>query len=229
MTESRILANSTREGEMNEENTVSSNGGRTPRGTMIRVGFELFIVFVGVWGALLAENGRERREENQAAVAVLEAALTHIRVTWDWWDQWQDSVQVEYADWQAQRAQGQLIPPFFMRIPGSEFPAIGIFGAASNLPDALGPLAVSQMVGLANEMEGVGLRMARYMESTERVVFPLRAADPSVFYDPVSGDLLPEYQGQLLLMEEVLGEWDRTEVQAREVQQILEEELRRRQ
>lgn len=70
--------------------------------------------------------------------------------------------------------------------------------------------------------------MARYMESTERVVFPLRAANSSVFYDPISGDLLPEYQGQLLLMEEVMGEWDRTSVQARGVQQILEQELRRR-
>jgi hypothetical protein len=161
-------------------------------------------------------------------VAVIEAALTHIEVTWDWWDQWQDSVQVEYADWKARRADGQVISPFFMRIPGSEFPAIGIFGAAANLPDALGPPVVSEMVGLANEMEGVGLRMARYMELTERTVFPRLASDPSVFYDPVSGDLLPDYQGQLRLMEEVMGEWDRTGGQARDVEQILEQELRRR-
>jgi len=213
---------------MDEEKTISSKGDRTPWGTMIRVGFELFVVFVGVWGALLAENWRERREEDRAAVAVIEAALTHIEVTWDWWDQWQDSVQVEYADWKARRADGQVISPFFMRIPGSEFPAIGIFGAAANLPDALGPPVVSEMVGLANEMEGVGLRMARYMELTERTVFPRLASDPSVFYDPVSGDLLPDYQGQLRLMEEVMGEWDRTGGQARDVEQILEQELRRR-
>jgi hypothetical protein len=213
---------------MDEENTISSKGDRRPRETVIRVGFELFIVFVGVWGALLAENWREKREEDRAAVAVIEAALTHIRVTWDWWDMWRDSVQAEYADWEAQRAQGEVIQPFFLRIPGGESPAIGIFGAASNLPDALGSPVVSEMVGLANEMEGVGIRMARYMELTERTVFQRSASDPSVFYDPVSGDLLPEYQGQLVLMEEVMGEWDRTGAQARRVEQILEQELLRR-
>ena len=66
------------------------------------------------------------------------------------------------------------------------------------------------------------------MESTERVVFPLRAADPSVFYDRASGDLLPEYQGQLLLMEEVLAEMEGLEADGRDLERFLEDELRRR-
>jgi len=66
------------------------------------------------------------------------------------------------------------------------------------------------------------------MELTERTVFQHLASDPSVFYDPASGDLLPEYRGQLLLMEEVLAQMGRVELEGRELADFLEEELRRR-
>ena len=213
---------------MDDKSTISREGNRITRSSILRVGFELFIVFVGVWAALLAENWRERREEDRAAVAVLEAALAQLRQMDDWTTTWCDSVRAEYSNWKVLRSEGGVIPLFHMRIPGSEYPVRDMFGAASNLPDALGPSVVSRMVSRANDMEGVGRRVARYMESTERVVFPLRAADPSVFYDRASGDLLPEYQGQLLLMEEVLAEMEGLEADGRELERFLEDELRRR-
>lgn len=213
---------------MDEESTISAERDQKPRGSMVRIGFELFIVFVGVWGALFAESWRERREENRSAVAVLETALAQLQNGQDWSTEWRDSVRVEYAEWKVRRTQGEMIPPFFMRMPGSEYPPVGIFGAAANLPDALGPSVVREMANRANEMEGWGRRNARYMELTERTVFPRLAADPSTFYDLASGDLLPEYQGQLLLLEEVLAEWDMLDTQGRELARVLEEELRRR-
>lgn len=213
---------------MGEETKVSTDGKRTSRGSVVRVGFELFIVFVGVWAALLAENWRERREEDRAAVAVMEAALAQLRGAAEWGTHWRDSVQAEYALWKERRSQGAVIPLFFVRIPGSESPPAGIFGAASNLPDALGPVVVTEMSNRANELEGVGRRNARYMESTERVVFPLLAADPKVFYDSTSGELLPQFQGQLLLMEEFLAEMERLNRDGADLVEFLEAELRRR-
>jgi hypothetical protein len=213
---------------MDEENTIPGEDNGTSRRSIARVGFELLIVFIGVWAALLAENWRERREEDRAAVAVLEAALTQLRESTEWASRWSDSVQAEYAAWKERRSEGEVIPPFFMRIPGSESPPVGIFGAASNLPDALGPVVVSRMGSRANEMEGVGRRNSRYMESTERLVFPLLAADPSVFYESISGDLLPQFQGQLLLMEELLAQWAQQNRDGAELAEFLEGELRRR-
>ena len=213
---------------MNEEHSVPTGGNRTSRGSIVRVGFELFIVFVGVWAALLAENWRERREEDRAAVAVMEAALAQLRGATEWGTRWRDSVRAEYAIWKERRSQGELLPPFFVRIPGSESPPAGIFGAASNLPDALGPAVVTEMSNRANELEGVGRRNSRYMESTERTVFPLLAADPKVFYDSASGELLPEFQGQLFLMEEFLAEMERLNRDGADLAEFLEAELRRR-
>ena len=213
---------------MDEENTIPGEGNGTSRRSIARVGFELFIVFIGVWAALLAENWRERREEDRAAVAVLEAALAQLRDATEWGTKWRDSVQVEYGKWKERRSQGEVIPPFFVRIPGSESPPAGIFGAASNLPDALGPVVVTEMSNRANELEGVGRRNSRYMESTERTVFPLLAADPKVFYDSASGDLLPQFQGQLLLMEEFLAEMARLNRDGADLAEFLEAELRRR-
>jgi hypothetical protein len=213
---------------MDEEITGSPGRNRTPRGSVVRVGFELFIVFVGVWAALFAENWRERREEDRAAVALLEAALTQLRKSTEWETRWSDSVQAEYAGWKERRSQGEMEPPFYLRIPGSESAPSGIFGAASHLSDILGPVVVSGMSDRANEMEGVGRRNSRYMESTERSVFPLLAADPSVFYDSASGELLPEFQGQLLLMEEILAEMARLTQDGAMLAESLKEELRRR-
>jgi len=213
---------------MAEESTIPTDGNRASRSSIVRVGFELIIVFIGVWAALLAENWRERREEGRAAVAVLEAALTQLRESTEWEKRWSDSVRAEYARWKERRSEGEVIPPFFMRIPGSESPPVGILGAASNLPDALGPEVVSRMGSRANEIEGAGRRNSRYMESVERMVFPLLAADPSVFYDSVSGDLLPQFQGQLLLMEETLDLMARLNRDGIDLVEFLEEELRRR-
>jgi hypothetical protein len=192
------------------------------------VGFELFVVFVGVWAALLAENWRERREENRSAVAVLEAALTQLQESTEWERRWSDSVHAEYSRWKERRSKGDVIPPFFMRLPGSESPPVGIFGAAFNLPDALGPDVLSAIGSRVNEMQGVGRRNSRYMESTERTVFPLLAADPAVFYDSRSGELLPEFQGQLLLMEEILAEMEQLNRDGADLAGFLEEELQRR-
>lgn len=211
---------------MDEKNTDSSKADRKPRGTIIRVGFELIIVFIGVWAALLAENYREKREENESAVAVLQTALRILRD--DWGERWRDSVRTEYAGWQARRAEGDIIPPFFFRIPGSEHPPVGIFGAAYNLPDALGPEVLDEMGRRANEAEGVGRRIGRYMELTERTVLPLLAADPSVFYDSASGELLPQYLGQLRLMEEVLAEMTAFDARGDTIADYFELELRRR-
>lgn len=215
-------------GDMDEKSTIPTDGNRASRSSIVRVGFELFIVFIGVWAALLAENWRERREEDRAAVAVLETALTQLRESTEWEIRWSDSVQAEYARWKERRSEGEVIPLFFMRIPGSESPPAGIFGAASNLPDVLGPAVVSRMGSRANEMEGVGRRNSRYMESTERMVFPLLAADPSVYYDSASGDLLPQFQGQVLLMEETLALMAQLSRDGAELAEFLEEELRRR-
>ena len=159
---------------MDEESKISKDGNRIFRSSILRLGFELFIVFVGVWGALLAESWRERREENRAAVALLEAAVMNLRETADWSVAWRDSVSAEYADWKARRARGEVIAPFFLRIPGSESPAAGIVGAGGNLPVALGPEVVRRMAERANEMEGVGRRLGRYMELAEFLEEELR-------------------------------------------------------
>lgn len=213
---------------MNDETSISTERDQHRRRSFIRIVFELFVVFVGVWAALLAENWRQRREDDRTAVAVLEAAVAQLRESQDWERRWSDSVGVEYDKWKARRADGEVIAPFFMRIPGSESPPVGIFGAASILPDVLGPAIAAEMGRRTSEMEGMGRRNARYMESTERSVFPFLAADPSVFYDAASGELLPQYQGQLLLMEELLVQWALLREQGDQLATLLEEELRRR-
>lgn len=214
---------------MNDEASIAMKRDQHRRSSFIRLVFELFVVFVGVWAALLAENWRQRREDARAAVAVLETAVAQLRESRDWAGRWSDSVGVEYDKWKARRAHGEVIAPFFMRIPGSESPPVGIFEAASNLPDVLGPSIAAQMAIRANEMEGLGRRNARYMESTERTVFPLLAADPSVFYDAASGELLPQFQGQLLLMEELLDQWAVLQEQGDQLATLLEGELSQRQ
>ena len=43
-----------------------------------RLGSELVVVFLGVWGALLADNWRDQRQEQERAVRIAEAIVLEL-------------------------------------------------------------------------------------------------------------------------------------------------------
>lgn len=171
---------------------------------------ELVIVFVGVWAALAAEAWRDRREQDRRAVRITSAIQADLEDLTTWYRTWRDSVGAEYETWRSARAAGERLPPYYIRIPGSE--RGGLIGwqvaLASNALDVLEPELVFEIGRVSRELDGKGERFARYMALTEVLVFPQLSKTPEEFYEPRTSNLKPEYAAHMKLLDEVLMEMD---------------------
>lgn len=213
---------------------VSHNRGERASLWLRRTGFELVIVFVGVWAALWTDNRRERRERHDQAFQIagaISAEITHLN---EWYRPWRDSIADDYADWKSRIARGERPPPYYFRVPGSEHvPTVGWQGAvASGLLDVFDSDLVFAIGNTYHEWSEIGDRIARYHASTEVVVFPEIGApfddtSSTVFglhnsrrwrntvaarsapnaYDG-TGSLKAPLLANIILMEEILGEMD---------------------
>lgn len=173
-----------------------------------KTAFELLVVAIGVWAALLAENWREDRERRERAIEVasaISAEITHLNT---WYSNWRKGIDEGYAAWQRSYAAGERPPMFYFRFPGAEStPTVGWQVAVeSDVFQVFGAPLLFEIGNDYHEWSGIGARTARYMAATEQLVFPVEAGSQG-WYD-ASGRLRPEFAAHLRLMEELLSEWD---------------------
>ena len=194
-----------------------------------RVAFELFIVFFGVWGALWAENRREEVKDREKAVRIAEAMVTNLDTTAiNWETPFIAEQQTQLARWRESYERGDRPIPFYFRVPGGEQGPTEIWDAAisSGLLDVLDPVLVSDLGTFFREWGGVVVRLSRYQDRTEELIYPGLGEGADWYYKDGSTRLKPEFEGFLLQTEELLVEWARRNSGALPIRERLLEVIR---
>lgn len=169
---------------------------------------DMLIVFVGVWLALVAEGWRDRRAAERRTESLVRAIRADFADLTGWYAQWRASIASDLTAWERAQTAGQQPPMYYVRIPGAEQGALigWQIALASGALEVLDPGLVFELGRAARELEGVGMRFARYMAMTETIVFPQLARGTDPFYQ--NGVLKPEYAAHIALLKELLSEFD---------------------
>ncbi len=156
--------------------------------------FELVVVFIGVTAAFVLENWRESASEakyHAAMIAALRPTLDDV-IRHD--NDFDAEVVPKLAAFDAAlAASAQPALPIF-RETNSERPPTRAWDGlvASGAAKALEPAVFFKLALFYTRQESFGERYIRYNNFTEQYVYPL-GSNPSVFYDPVSRGLKPEF------------------------------------
>ncbi|MEO9079633.1 MAG: hypothetical protein ABI268_10015 [Rhodanobacter sp.] len=159
-----------------------------------RFAFELVVVFIGVTAAFALENWRENASEAKYHASMIAALRPTL-----------DDVVRHNTDFDA-----EVVPKlaaFDAAVAAGGEPALPIFGeinserpptrawdglVAAGAAKALEPALFFELALFYTRQESFGERYIRYNKFTEQHVYPL-GNRPSVFYDPVTRQLKPEF------------------------------------
>lgn len=184
--------------------TISHRSGGASSGRLLA---ELGIIFVGVFGAFVAEDVRQQREDDQRAQQIYRAVRAEIEAYSDRAPLVVDQMQGAVDDWQALRSRGEAPPPPYYREPRAETPPTAIWQAtlASGGVALLDPTLFNQLAEFYNRLESVSVRYQRYNAITEREVLPLIGESDASFYRP-DGELRGPYSTHVMLLDEIREE-----------------------
>ncbi|MEZ4424563.1 MAG: hypothetical protein R3E98_14235 [Gemmatimonadota bacterium] len=177
------------------------------RAVTLRVLAELSVIFVGVFGAFVAEDVRQTREDRQRAQHIYAAILGEMHA----FSSRAPLVAAEMdrieAEWNAARAQGHAPPPPYYREPRAESPPSAIWEAtlASGGVALLDPDLFNRLAVFYNRLISMSDRYRRYNEVTEREILPHVDDGPDRFYEE-SGRLRGLYRAHLSMLAEIREE-----------------------
>ncbi len=183
---------------------------------------ELGIIFVGVFGAFIAEDVRQQREDDQRAQQIYRAVRSEISAYADRAPHVTNEMQERLDEWSAQHSGGAFPPSPYYREPRAETPPTAIWTAtlASGGVALLDPALFNELAEFYNRLQSVSNRYLRYNAITERDVLPNLDAPASHFYTE-DGELRGLYRTHMMLLEEILEELKLLTVDAAEVDAAL--------
>lgn len=189
---------------------------------------EFGIIFVGVFGAFIAEDIRQSREDAQRAQQTYEALRTEIAAFTERAPLVVGQMQSAIDEWQAALDRGETPLPPYYREPQAESPPTAIWQAtlASGGVALLDPQLFNQLATYYNRLESVITRYQRYNGVTERDIFPYLDDPPSTFYAD-DGRLRGLYRTHVMLLDEIKTEIDRLTEEGKTVDAAVAAELAR--
>ena len=192
-----------------------------------RIIAELAVIFAGVFGAFVAEDVRQQREDDQRAQQIYAALLGELGafsarvpvVT-----QEMDDSLTAFRD--ARRA-GRTVPPAYYREPRAEAPPTAIWQAtlASGGVALLEPTLFNELATFYNRLESVIGRYRRYNTFTEEHVIPHLRTGADAFYAR-DGTLAGQYHGHMVRLEEIRSDLEELSVEVREIEGRIQDVLR---
>jgi hypothetical protein len=203
------------EREAKRHRTARSERAESGSGRSGRLLIELGIIFAGVFGAFVAEDVRQTREDEARArqiyaalsgeVSTFAAGAPHVVA----------HIDGEVAEWNAARQEGRVLPPPFYREPRAEVPPTAIYEAtlASGGVALLDPELFNQVATFYNRLSSLSERYLRYNAFTESRILPGLLGEPSAFYDD-TGALRAEFRTHMDRMNEIRQELAQLEVEA---------------
>ena len=169
------------------------------------IGFELFIVILGVLLGMEASRWAQTREEaeyRRQMIASMDETLT------DYVDSGRrihGRIVHAFNDYSQRVSAGERPPPPFLRFPLLDRPPTRAWDAmvATGLARSIQPQLVFRLAMHFSRADSFGDRYARYNQFTEQQVLPY-LADPGHFYGP-DGKLLRPYRSHMQRLREILA------------------------
>lgn len=189
---------------------------------------ELGIIFAGVFGAFVAEDVRQQREDDQRAHQTYEALLGEIRAFTERAPFVVDQMASTVDDWTVRHEAGETPPPPFYREPRAEAPPTAIWEAtlASGGVALLKPELFNELAVFYNRVVSVSGRYRRYNTFTEQELLPYLDAEPTHFF-AADGRLRGRYRAHVQFLAEVRDELDQLTDEAATVEASVLAELGR--
>lgn len=167
------------------------------------IGLDFLIVVVGVYIGIALGNWNQARAAEARREQIVVALITDLRDAAGAQQGFVTRIQNGMVDWRAAFEAGELPPPFYLRIEGSDTaPKTWETLQQMQLTDMFDPATIFDLGFYYSELDGVGQRYIRYITFVETHVLPNLKRDPAVFYAVDQSALLPEYEANMDRMED---------------------------
>ncbi len=191
-----------------------------------KVGFELTIIFLGVYGAFWVDNYRDERAETQRSLEVAQALQRDLDDFIEVQQRFNEQIAAGLSEWERAQQQGDSPPPFYFRARGAEHPPITIYETVqqSGLAGLFDAELMFDLGYFYSEVSGVGDRYVRYAIFTENEILPRLKTGPTAFYSTDGQSLLPRFEAHMDRLREFVEFWDEHVQMARELTERLSTE-----
>ena len=164
-----------------------------------KLGAELIIVFLGVYGAFWVDNWRDDKAKEERTRQVIETLRQDLADQVHVGDLLVRAIDARLGEWEAAKSRGEMPAPYVLRINRSETAPMAAWEAVSRsaVVELLDPGLVFDLGFFYSESEGVGRKFLRYAEFTDAHVMPGLKRGNEWFYDPESGDLTAEFAAHM--------------------------------
>ena len=169
---------------------------KTQNWTAIAIDFVIVVVGVFVATQVSAWN-----EERQAAIRrdqIIATLVADLRDAQGAQARFEEQIETGVAGWQDSFAAGNLPPPYYLRIEGSDTaPRTWTTLQQMPLTDMFDPVTLFDLGFYYSELDGVGVKYVRYVTFVENEILPNLGRDASVFYTADRSALKPEYAASM--------------------------------
>ena len=161
-----------------------------------RLGAELVVVFIGVFGAFMADNYRERLAETEQRRLLIEALSQSLLDAEVHGQEIDASMTRMLDDFAASQTAGDRPAPPVYRESGAERPPVKAWDAVISAGGArlIDPPLMFELALFYNRFESFGEKYQRYLAFSEARVLPRLHGPPAVFYEPDTAQLRGEYR-----------------------------------
>ena len=175
------------------------------------VAIDFVIVVLGVYIGVWAGGFQERKALQVKQAKVVTAFRLDMQHVHNLDIAFQNSIDQGFQEWEAQRAQGELVPPYYFRIPGSDKPPQHIWDSLppNQLADLFAPGLLNDLGFYYSELDGMGEKYKRYVIFVEDRILPGLKEDPSFFYREDGQRLKPEFEANMDRLRDWLDENER--------------------
>jgi hypothetical protein len=178
---------------------------------------DFLIVVLGVYVAMWAGDVQSARQQRQRTAKVVDALRQDMRDSLAVEKVFDDALDKAFSGFDAARQRGEMPPPVFLRISGSDVPprspCQGVL--QEQLAEVLEPELLFELCFYYDERDGLGQKYVRYAVFLENEILPRMKQDRQVFYIDGGKRLAPSFEAHMDRLQEwrrdltVLHQWSR--------------------
>ena len=157
------------------------------------IAIDFLIVVLGVFVATQVTNWNAERAAHDRRKQIVEALVADLQDAGAVQAGFVSMIDTGVAEWQVAFDAGELPPPFYYRIMGSDTgPKTWETVQQMPLSDMFDPVTIFDLSFYYAELDGVGVKYVRYVTFVENEVLPNVKRDSAVFYLDDQSALKPE-------------------------------------
>ena len=172
------------------------------------VGLDFLIVVVGVYIGVWVSGYQERASLHSKQAQVVETLRLDMEKIHEIDTDFAMQMRQGLAEWGEKRASGAVIPPYFLRIPGSDTAPQNVWSSLppNQLTEMFAPDLLYDLGFYYSELAGVGRKYLRYVVFVENEILPGLKQYPSYFYREDGLRLKPKFEANMDRLQDWIDE-----------------------